>query len=120
MIADNIKAVLDAAEIEATIGELPGARSNACIINEYGNGVSTEYFGERDSSSIFNPVVKVVVRNQSYQTGNDLIERVAKALHKYHDEILISVLLVGSAIYLGRGTDQLHEFQATFNIQVKE
>lgn len=120
MIAENIRDILKTLGISATIGELPGTRTNACVINEYANGTNTEYFGERTGSSIFNPVAKVVVRNQSYQEGSDLIDKVAEALHRYSDEVLLSVLLVGSAFYLGRGTDQLHEFQATFNIQVKE
>lgn len=120
MVAEYIQDILQASEIPATIGELPSTRNNACAINEYASGVSTEYFGDRTGSSIFNPIAKVVVRNQSYLDGMTLIERVSAILHRYSDDTLLSVLLVGSALYLGKNTDQMHEFQATFNIQVKE
>lgn len=120
MIAEHIQTLLQDAKITAVIGELPGSQTNVIAINEYNNGINTEYFGARDSSTIYNPVVKVVIRNSSYQAAQDLAERVNAALHRVHDAVILSMLGVGAPIYLGRDTNRNHVFQATFTVQTKE
>jgi hypothetical protein len=120
MIADQIRQILSEAGLPAYTGDLPGNPDNVVAVLEYDSNVSTEYFGTQDSASILNPYVKVIIRSTKYKDGEEWADQVKKTLHKYHDDTLMSVFMVGSPMYLGRSAAKLHEFQVTFQIQVKE
>lgn len=119
MVAEKIYDILPS-DLPKTIGDLPSTETNAVVILEYDGATSTEFFGMKTESSLFNPIVKIVIRNSSYEEGQTWSELIKSTLHRYHDESLLSVLMVGSPIYLGRSPMKLHEFQVTFNTQVKE
>ena len=121
MIAEKIYDMLPP-EWPLSIGDLPSTNDVAVAIMEYDGTTSAEYFGSRDSSnsSIFNPIVKIVVRHDSYATGQAWCETIKDTLHRYHDDYFMSILLVGVPMYLGRNEQKLHEFQVTFQTQVKE
>lgn len=121
MIAEKIYDMLPQ-EWPLSIGDLPSTNDVAVAIMEYDGATSAEYFGPRDSSnsSIFNPIVKIVVRHDSYVTGQTWCETIKDTLHRYHDDYFMSILLVGVPMYLGRNEQKLHEFQVTFQTQVKE
>lgn len=117
MVAERVYDLLPEA-LPKVIGDLPSAEKNIVAIMEYSGVVSTEYFGS--SGSIFRPILKVLIRNESYQTGSDWAELVKETLHRYHDDFFINIMLVNAPIYLGRNPSREHEFQVTFNTQVKE
>lgn len=120
MVADRIYDLLPAS-LPKTIGDLPSTATDAVVILEYDGATSTEYFGSDPSeSSIFNPIVKIVIRNDSYQQGSEWGELIKETLHRYHDEYFMSIMIVGTVLYLGRDEQKLHEFQVTFRTQVKE
>lgn len=119
MIAERIYDLLPES-LPKVIGDLPSTHNVVVGIIEYDGSTSTEYFGLRDSSSIYSPIVKIVVRQTSYEQGQEWIETIRGLLHRYHDDTLLSILLVGSPIYLGRNEEKLHEFQITFRVQAKE
>lgn len=119
MIAEKIYDLLPE-EWPKVIGDLPATNNVAVGIMEYSGNVSTEYFGPQTGCSIVSPVLKIVVRHNSYETGQQWSEQIKQTLHRYHDDALLSVLMVGSPVYLGRSTEKLHEFQVTFSTQVKE
>ena len=120
MVADRIYELLPA-ELPKTIGDLPGSETDAVAIMEYDGATSTEYFGPRnDGTSVFQPIVKIVVRTDSYEEGNAWSELIKKTLHRYTDDYFISIMIVGTPMYLGRDEMKLHEFQVTFRTQVKE
>lgn len=120
MVAENIYDLLPM-DLPKSIGDLPSTATDAVAIIEYNGGTSTEYFGKYDqTNSIFNPIIKIVVRNASYATGSEWSESIGKLLHRYHDDTFLSILMVGSPIYLGRDEQKLHEFQVTFTTQVRE
>lgn len=116
MIADNVYDILSAAHSDwpMTVGALPSTNANAIGLMDYDGYTSTEYFG---SGSVFQPLLKAVVRNNSYEEGQEWCEAIKDALHRYHDDTFLSILLVGDIMYLGRGETKLHEFQLTFTIQ---
>ena len=123
MTADYIYDILKAgvgATWPMTVGVLPATRSTAVCITEYDGVGSTEYFGATPGSSVLAPIIKCVVRHSSYETGQTWTEDIKDALHRYHDENLMSVLLIGAPMYLGRSEEKLHEFQVTFQINSKE
>lgn len=103
------------------IGDLPSTSDVAVGIMEYDGATSTEFFGATNKS-LFNPIVKIVIRHTEYPTGQEWSEIVKDTLHRYHNEELgiLSILMVGSPSYLGRNEQKLHEFQVTFNISEKE
>ena len=102
------------------IGQLPATPSNVTAIMEYSSNPSTEYFGGTVVTRIANPVVKFICRNDSYATGQAIVESIREQLDRLQTEQLLSVFPVGSPMYLGRGQDGLHEFQVTFKVQIKE
>lgn len=107
-------------ELPATVGDLPATSTEAIALIELDSDVSTEYFGPRQGSSIFNPLIKIVERTASYAQGKAWGNQIKTLLHRYHDDMLMSVMAVGDLIYLGRNEQKLHEFQITFQVQVKE
>lgn len=127
MIEDILLGLLPAELIPfATIGDLPGTQSNAVCLMLYDGSTNTEYFGGRAGSTIYQPIVKVVSRNYSYETAARWISLVKEALHRYTDADkgtdgpILSIFMVGSPMYLGRSPQKLHEFQVTFTIKTKE
>ena len=120
MVADRIYDLLPA-ELPKTIGDLPSTETNAVAIMEYDGAASTEYFRMGDAdSSIFQPIVKIVIRTDSYAKGAEWSELIKKTLHRYTDAYFMSILAVGTPMYLGRDEMKLHEFQVTFKTQIKE
>ena len=120
MIAEKIYDLLPQ-EWPLVIGDLPSVNETAVGIMEYEGATSNEYFG-RAQGSVFHPIVKIVIRHNSYPEGQAWTEAVKDTLHRFHNEDLgiLSILMVGTPIYLGRNTQKLHEFQVTFNITTKE
>ena len=119
MIAEKLYNLLPA-EWPKVLGDLPATSQEVVGIVEYDGATSTEYFGPADSSSVLAPIVKVVIRSLGYEQGQLWANAVKSTLHRYHDDTMLSVLLVGAPMYIGRTTEKLHEFQVTFKIQVKE
>lgn len=101
------------------MGDLPATNREAIAIMEFDGDVSTEYFGTKETSSIFNPIVKIVVRTASYATGKEWAEQIKELLHRYHDDTFLSIMIVGDILDLGRDPQKLHEFQLTFKTQVR-
>lgn len=120
MVAEKIYDLLPQ-EWPLVIGDLPSTPDAVVGIMEYDGATSTEYFGETNKS-LFNPIVKIVIRHSSYSKGQAWAEKVKDTLHRYHNEDIgiLSCLLVGTPIYLGRNEQKLSEFQVTFNISIKE
>lgn len=110
----------------ATIGDLPGTQKNEICLMFFDGASNTEYFGARHESTIFQPIMKCVIRHQSYETGKGWVSDIQEALHRYSSEgdgvegPILSIFLVGSPIYFGRNDQKFHEFQVTFKIQLKE
>ena len=120
MVADKIYDLLPQ-EWPLTIGDLPSAADTAVSIVEYDGATSTEYFGV-SNESLFNPIIKIVIRHTSYPEGQTWAEKVKDTLHRYHNKDIgiLSILMAGTPMYLGRNEQKLHEFQVTFNISIKE
>lgn len=104
----------------ATIGDLPGTSEDHIGIMLFDGSYSTEYFGGRNDSTIFNPLIKIVVRNHSYEQGNEWCRIIKDALHRYNGGRILSIFLIGFPMYLGRDPQKLHEFQLTFVISTIE
>lgn len=117
MVSEKIYDLLPT-ELPKYIGDLPSAPDAVVAIMEYSSGIGTEYFGE--PTSLYSPVVKIVVRTPSYETGSEWVKIIKETLHRYHDDFFLSIMIVGTPIYLGRAEMKLHEFQVTFKIQIKE
>lgn len=104
----------------ATIGDLPGTQRDEVCLMLYDGVANDEYFGGRVDSTIYQPIVKVIVRNHSYEVAKQWIDYVKNAFHRYTGGEVLSIFMVGSPMYLGRNSQKLHEFQVTFNIKMKE
>ncbi len=119
MIAERVYELLPT-EWPLVIGDLPSTSNVVVGIMEYDGATSAEYFGDKNSSSIYGPIIKIVIRHTSYAEGQQWATQIRDTLHRYHDDSILSILLVGAPIYLGRSPEKLHEFQVTFRTQVKE
>jgi hypothetical protein len=100
-----------------TVGDLPSTPTNAVAIILYNGSENLEYF---QCGTVYKPVLKIVVRNSSYEEAQQQILDIRTALHKHSDDFFLSIFMQGYPIYLGRDAQKLHEFQVVFNIQVKE
>ena len=116
MVEQHIYDLLPA-DLPKVIGDLPGGSSNAVAIMLFDGAGNEEYFS---SGTIFRPIIKIVVRNQSYEMAQTQINLIKQLLHKHHDDYFLSIMLSGYPLYLGKGEQKLHEFQIVFNIQTKE
>lgn len=116
MVEQHIYDLLPA-NLPKVIGDLPGGNSDAVAIVLYDGVGNEEYFA---TGTIYRPVIKIVVRNQSYEVAQNQIKQIRDTLHKHSDDHFISILLSGYPLYLGKGEQKLHEFQIVFNIQMKE
>ena len=119
MVAEYLQDAL-ALDSPCVIGQLPAQPRNITAIMEYTSGPSTEYFGGAVVTRIAVPIVKFICRNESYATGQAIVEDIRVQLDRLQTEQLLSVFPVGSPMYLGRGQEGLHEFQVTFKVQIKE
>ena len=118
MLEQRIKDLLPA-DIRnyAFLGELPSAPADVIAIMLYDGTANSEYFM---CGTIYSPVIKVVLRNQSYEQAKQWSEHIKTSLHKHTDDYFMSILMYGYPMYLGKDPQKLHEFQIVFNIQVKE
>lgn len=105
---------------KVTIGDLPGTSENAICLTEYSGYTNTEYFGMKNDSTTYQPLIKFVVRNFSYETASTYVSEIKECLHKYVEKGVMYILLVGSPIYLGKSNQKLHEFQVTFKVSINE
>lgn len=99
------------------IGDLPATASNAVAIMLFNGVANLEYF---KCDTVYNPVVKIVVRNSSYDVAQQQILDIRNVLHKHTDDYFMSIYMQGYPVYLGKDEQKLHEFQVVFNIQVRE
>ena len=104
-------------DLPKVIGDLPSTATNAVAIIAYNGVANLEYF---QFDTVYKPVLKIVVRNTSYEEAQRQVVSIRDALHKHSDDYFLSILTQGYPTYLGRDEQKLHVFQTVFNIQVKE
>lgn len=118
MVEQHIKDLLpESLRGLAVIGELPSSPVNAIAVMLYNGAGNAEYFA---CGTVCQPVVKIVIRNRSYEQAQQQIEEVKHVLHRHHDDYFLSILMQGYPMYLGKDAQKLHEFQVVFTINVKE
>lgn len=118
MVEQHIKALLpEDIKSMTVIGELPSAPEDVIAIVLFNGAENLEYFS---FGTVCAPVIKIVLRNRSYEQAQQHIETIKKTLHRYYDDYFISILMQGYPVYLGKDEQKLHEFQIVFNIKVKE
>ena len=99
------------------IGDLPGTHADAVAIVLFNGSGNDEYFGFQ---TIYRPIIKIIVRNHSYELAQQWVKTIKNTLHQHQDAYFLSIHMQGYPLYLGRSEQKLHEFQITFNIQIKE
>lgn len=122
MVADKVKALLPS-DWPLTVGDLPSPNVEAVCIIEFDGYYNTQYFGRGPGTLIGQPLVKIVGRTASYQTGEFWMEEAKRRLNRYigeDDDEILSITMVGTPSYLGRNSQKFHEFQVTFQVKVKE
>lgn len=116
MVEKKVKDLLPAS-IPVVIGDLPGGTSDIVALQLFDGAANEHYFKH---GTVFRPVIKVVVRNHSYEQANVWIQTIKQILNEHSDNYFLSILLSGYPMYLGKNEQKLHEFQVVFNIRVKE
>lgn len=122
MVAKFIKELLPQSW-PLTIGDLPSSNVESVCLIEFDGYYNTQYFGMGPGTMIGHPLVKVVCRSKSYATGELWMDESKRILNRYRgedDEEILSITMVGTPTYLGRNSQKFHEFQVTFQVQVKE
>ena len=121
MIASQVKQLLPS-EWPLTIGDLPSPNVEAVCLIEFDGYFNTQYFGMKFGTLVTQPLIKIVGRSQSYETGEHWMDECKRLLNRYHSDEgeIMSITMVGTPTYLGRNSQKFHEFQITFQVQVKE
>ena len=120
MIADEIKALLPSTW-PLTIGDLPSTNVESVCIIELDGNYNTHYFRSDASLMVSHPLIKIVGRSASYETGSAWMDQAKETLNRYHsDGEILGITMVGTPMYLGRDNQKFHEFQVTFQVQLKE
>ena len=121
MIASRVKELLPS-EWPLTIGDLPSPNVEAVCLIEFDGYFNTQYFGMKFGTLVTQPLIKVVGRSQSYATGEFWMDESKRLLNRYHSDEgeIMSITMVGTPTYLGRNPQKFHEFQVTFQVQVRE
>lgn len=119
MIEETIKNLLPST-LPVVVGDLPSTNSDVVGLILYDGSFNVEFFVQTDPATIYRPVLKVVVRNQDYEVGRTWVDTIKETLHRHTDADILSCFLVGYPQYLGRDTLKLHNFQLTFQLQLKE
>lgn len=120
MIEEGILDILQSfnPELPVVIGDLPSSEeNNICILLHDGPG-NTEFFGDRNCTTLYNPLIRIVVRNKSYDEGKQWVNAIHTTLHRYRDDQFMSIIIFGNPQYLGKSMQKLHEFQILFDAQV--
>lgn len=106
------------------VGDLPSLSDVGCGIVLLEGVSNLEYFAEREhefgESTLFKPLLRFVLRTKTYPRGSEWSDAIRECLHRYHDDFILSCVLRGSPMYLGRNSEKLHEFQLTFSTIIKE
>lgn len=100
-----------------TIGELPSSTTAGCGMVLVDGIDPLGYFG---SSSMYRPLLRFLIRSSTYPEGMGWADVIKNVLHQYHDDVIKSCIMRGSILSLGKTTENLHEFQLTFSIILKE
>lgn len=118
MLEKRIKALLPESISASTyIGDFPSTLQDAVAIVLFNGAGNAEYFA---CDTICAPVLKLLVRNRSYEQAQQQVDLIRKVLHKHHDDYFMSIHMRGYPMYLGKDAQKLHEFQVVFNITIKE
>ncbi len=104
------------------VGEPPSLSTDGCGLVLIDGPDALEYFGATTTTdtSLFQPLVRFILRTSDYSTGASWATSLRSALHRYHDDVILSCMVVGSVLYLGCGEDKVHEHQLTFKTIIKE
>lgn len=116
----TLRNVVVAAGVDSVyIGDAPSLQLNCVALRPVDGYPSSRYFGKGLMSE---PLIEVIVRNQDYQTGQEIYNVVKKTLDKFSDESngILSCFLTGSPGYLGRDTEGFSEWHMIFHVTVKE
>ena len=116
MVEKRIKDLLPKS-VNAVIGDLPGGTSDVAAIKLF-DGAENEYYFQH--TTVYRPVIKIVIRHRSYEQASSWICSIKAALDGHSDSYFMGIMLSGYPMYLGRDAQQLHEFQIVFNIRTKE
>lgn len=116
MVERKVKQLLPSG-LPIVIGDLPGGTGDSIAIKLFDGSLNEHYFNH---GTVFRPVIKIVIRNKSYEKAHEWIELIKHTLNEYSDDYFMSILLSGYPMYLGKDEQKNHEFQIVFNIRVKE
>lgn len=121
MIAEQVKALLPNTW-PLTVGDLPSPNVEAVCLIEFDGYFNTQYFGLKFGTLVTQPLVKVVGRSREYSTGEYWMDEAKRLLNRYYSDEgdILSITMVGTPTYLGRNSQKFHEFQVTFQVQVRE
>lgn len=103
----------------AVIGDLPAQQAICTAIRPVDGYPSTRFFGQHDLEE---PLVEVLVRDVSYESGQKTYNLAKEALNKYSDKPngILSSLLTGSPGFLGRNASNFCEWHMLFHVTIEE
>ena len=99
------------------VGTFPTNAKDAVTVHIATNSRNYEYFGT--PSTTLTPFVMVQARGKSYPEVSAWMIQIYEALHRFFDSSLQGVWAGGAPIYLGRSSENYHEFQILFRIHVE-
>lgn len=109
--------VVSVGAANVVIGDLPSLVLDCIALRPVDGYKSTYYFGTDPADE---PLIEVVIRNKSYEVGQQLYLATSKALDRYQSEDngIAACFLTGSPGYLGSDENGYHEWHMLFHVTI--
>lgn len=116
-LPEHIKGLLSN-QSKVFIGDLPSLTEEGVGIVLEAGTENPSYFG--DYRSLSSPYIRITIRSREYTSGMNRAESIKQDLDRHTDEHILSCIINGSPMYIGRNQQKLHEIQLLFYIILKE
>ena len=99
------------------VGQFPTSAKDCITVHVSTNSRSYEYFNT--PSTTLTPFIMIQARGKVYAEVASWMTKIYEKLHRFSDSSLEGVWAGGAPIYLGRSSENYHEFQILFRIHVE-
>lgn len=118
-VAETVQGLISTIGTTCYVGDFPGLSAEGVSVRLESGEDASRHFGSVDTS-IFRPSVVVTARSASYNTARGWLTSIRDIIDGYTNGATLGIYMQGTATYLGRDDQKMHEFQVYYKTLVKE